>query len=246
MILGDYHTHTVYSHGKSTIEENCQAAVKAGLKEIAITDHGFAHLSYGVRQKKFLEMTNDIKMARLKFPELKIYLGMECNLLDSRGGVDLNQDEVAALDLIVLGYHRFVKASSVGGFFKFNLPVFMSAIFKTSSRRKTANTDAFIKAMDRYPVAIISHPSLGIDVDLQELAKAAKHFGTYLELNGKRVSLSRLDADTALTEGAEFIVNSDAHSADRVGEISKPLSFIKESGILTQNIANWDKLPNFR
>ena len=49
--LGDYHTHTIYSrkkfipyyHAKGTIEENILEAKKVGLKEIAITDHGFNH-----------------------------------------------------------------------------------------------------------------------------------------------------------------------------------------------------------
>lgn len=40
-ILGDYHTHTVFSHGHGSIEDNVKAAIKMGLKEIAITDHGF-------------------------------------------------------------------------------------------------------------------------------------------------------------------------------------------------------------
>ena len=49
-ILGDYHTHTVFSHGHGSIEDNVKAAIKMGLKEIAITDHGFSHNSYGVRR----------------------------------------------------------------------------------------------------------------------------------------------------------------------------------------------------
>jgi len=246
VILGDYHTHTIYSHGKGTILENCAQAAEIGLKEIAVTEHGFAHLSYGVRRKRFDDMVKDIEAARLEFPQLKIFFGMECNLLDNRGGLDLREDDLKNFDLIILGYHRFVKASSFGDFFKFNLPVFMSAVFKTSSKRRTANTDAFIKAMERFPVAFLSHPNFGIDVDIKELSRAAKALGVFLELNGKRVALSRADADIILNEGAEFVVNSDAHSSERVAEVSKPLKFIEEAGISYKNIANWDKLPVFR
>ena len=33
-ILYDYHTHTVFSHGKGSIEDNVLSARKLGLKEI--------------------------------------------------------------------------------------------------------------------------------------------------------------------------------------------------------------------
>ena len=40
-LTADYHTHTPYSHGKNTVLENAVAAKAKGLKEIAITDHGY-------------------------------------------------------------------------------------------------------------------------------------------------------------------------------------------------------------
>ena len=47
-MIWDIHTHTTYSHGKGTIEENVNAALALGLEEIAITDHGPGHLTYGI------------------------------------------------------------------------------------------------------------------------------------------------------------------------------------------------------
>ena len=46
LLTGDYHTHTVYSHGKGTVLENAIQAKALGLKEIAITDHGFEQLAF--------------------------------------------------------------------------------------------------------------------------------------------------------------------------------------------------------
>ena len=52
LLTGDYHTHTVYSHGKGTVLENAMQAKALGLKEIAITDHGFEQLAFGIKNKK--------------------------------------------------------------------------------------------------------------------------------------------------------------------------------------------------
>ena len=43
ILTGDYHTHTQYSHGKNTVEENAKQAKELGLQEIGICDHGFSH-----------------------------------------------------------------------------------------------------------------------------------------------------------------------------------------------------------
>ena len=57
MIYGDYHTHTTYSHGKGSVEDNVKAAIAAGLREIAITDHGPRHLLAGVKKKRLPEFS---------------------------------------------------------------------------------------------------------------------------------------------------------------------------------------------
>ena len=51
ILFGDYHTHTIYTHGKSTIEENVLVAIKKGLKEVAITEHSYKHLLILLKEK---------------------------------------------------------------------------------------------------------------------------------------------------------------------------------------------------
>ena len=45
----DHHTHTIYSHGKGSIEDNVRVAAARGLKSVAVTDHGPGHLTYGLK-----------------------------------------------------------------------------------------------------------------------------------------------------------------------------------------------------
>ena len=44
ILYGDYHTHTIYTHGTGSIEDNVKTAIKRGLKQIAITEHSFSHM----------------------------------------------------------------------------------------------------------------------------------------------------------------------------------------------------------
>ena len=107
MYLGDYHTHTVYSHGKGTIEENVLQARKKGLKQIAVTDHGFGHIAYGVKRGKFAEMRKETDRLNAQYPDIKVLLGLECNLISSDGDIDLREGEEKLLDVIVCGFHKF-------------------------------------------------------------------------------------------------------------------------------------------
>ncbi len=245
-ILGDYHTHTIYSHGRGTIEENVKAAINVGLKEIAITDHGFWHGSYGVRRMDLPEIKSEIRSLRIKYPQIKIYLGLEANIVDGNGRVDIEDGDDEWLDVLVCGFHKFTRTTSVKEFFGFGVPNFVSGLTKFSSKQIAKNTDAYVKAMDRYKIDIISHPNYGIKTDIKEIARAAAHYGVLLELNGKKVSMTDNEIETMLNENATLIIDSDAHSPQRVGYFGVPLSYVDRLNIPLERIANFDKLPSLR
>ena len=60
ILFGDYHTHTIYTHGKSTIEENVLVAIKKGLKEVAITEHSYKHFAHPVKRKNIKVMREEV------------------------------------------------------------------------------------------------------------------------------------------------------------------------------------------
>ena len=94
-ITGDFHTHSVHSkvgpyiHGKGKIIENVAAAAFKGLKEVAITDHGPSDF-YGLSLKKIPEMRADIADAIKAFPRVKVYLGVEADIVDTPNGLDIS------------------------------------------------------------------------------------------------------------------------------------------------------------
>ena len=60
-LIGDFHTHTTYTHGTSIIEENVKKAQELGLKAIAITEHSYQskyHIKHGDLDKMRAEIEN--------------------------------------------------------------------------------------------------------------------------------------------------------------------------------------------
>lgn len=242
-LYGDYHTHTVFSHGKGSIEDNAGFAVSKGLRQLAVADHGFNHIAYGVRRRQMKKVREQVAAAREKYPELEIFVSVEANLLDSKGHIDVLESDKQYLDIVVCGYHKFVYSGSLGSPFTFLLP---NNIGSTSKRTMVRNTDAYVKALEKNTIDILSHPGNFCKCDIREVARACKHFGTYFELNGKRIKISDEELGLAAGEDCEFIVNSDAHTPDRVGDVASALAAAGRVGIPVERIANIDRLPSFR
>ncbi len=243
---GDYHTHTVFSHGKGTIEENVVAAIDKGLKELAITDHGFRHLTFNVSRKGYEQMRREVTELRQKYPQINIRLGVEANLRSYDGKVDVTEEDVAKLDVMVCGYHKLVLPKYASEFFTFFLNNLIKGESKNDRKRMVKNTDAYLKMLENYDVDVISHINYGIATDAVEIARACKHYGTYVELNGKRINITDKELEIMANEGVSFICDSDAHSVDRIGDFTLPQATIERVGIPYELISNWEKLPTFR
>ena len=101
-LLADYHTHTKYSrnhHGKGTIEENVRVAYEKGLRQIAITDHGFNQKLYGVRRKDIPKVRAEIEDAKERYP-IDVLLGVEANLISSQGDIDIIPEKYMKLYML--------------------------------------------------------------------------------------------------------------------------------------------------
>ena len=104
-----------------------------------------------------------------------------------------------------------------------------------------------IEVIKKNPVDVITHLNFCSFLDPVEVAKVASDYGTYIELNAKKVHLSDEDLFRVYNTGARFIIDSDAHTPDRVGEISLIENTLKRINFPIDRIDNIDgKLPDFR
>jgi putative hydrolase len=199
MIEADLHVHSLFSDcGLHTYLELLERAHHIGLKAIAVTDHG---LTLGGR------LTSTF-FDRLKSPyaDLTLYKGIELNVLDEQGKVDLPRQYLPHIDILLLGLHPNLAPLS-----------------------RERNTGALIAAIEKnHCIDIISHPNDPVyPVDYARLAQAARRAGVALELNNSKILYSRSTVDDTLKLvqtckeiGCLMAVNSDTHAILELGDDS--------------------------
>ena len=244
----DYHTHTVFSHGKGDVIDNARTAAEKGLKELGIADHGFAHPAFGLRKRKLPELKKRIENAK-KETGVNVLLGIESNIIGTDGTTDLKPELYDDFDIFLAGVHKFVKYKFGTAFSLFLPNLFNSAVKKKDVPKSLIrrNTQTYINVIKNNPVDVITHLNFCCFADAAEVAKAAADYGTYIELNSKKVHLSDDELYEVLKTDVKFVINSDAHSPSRVGEISLVEKMLERTGFPTERIANIDgRLPEFR
>ncbi|MEF9952361.1 MAG: PHP domain-containing protein [Clostridium sp.] len=238
-IIADYHTHTVYSHGKGSIEDNVKVALEKNLKEIVISDHGPGHYLFGVKKKNLFKMREEIDNLQKKYPNIKIMLGVEANITSIDGDIDLDNETLKIIDKLLVGFHFGVTGKTLLDNNKLFIMPRIGKLYKGAEDYNKENiTKAVINAIMKNNIDVLTHPGDKSPVDISLVAKAAKERGTLLEINAGHKHLTVEDAKIALSEGADFIINSDAHMPSRVGEVSCAIEIATKANIPVSRIKN--------
>jgi putative hydrolase len=218
MLQVDLHSHTLFSRcGLHTAMEMLNQAKAVGLKGLAITDHGLT-LGGHLNGPFFNRLYDPV-------PGVKLFKGVECNVLDDGGHIDLPMQWIQYLDVVLVGLHPNLKG--------------------ILSRRHT--TDMLVAALERNPyVDIVSHPnSPDFMVDFEQVAQAALKHGIALELNNSKsrpgyatdeVTLDLIK--TCKEVGCTMAVSSDAHAITEVGDDSYVRGFLEDNEFPEELIVN--------
>lgn len=199
----DTHTHTLSSgHAYSTIIENAQAAAAKGLKMFCNTDHaslmpGAPHFWYFANQRVLPRFLEGVAVLR----------GVEANIINTAGEVDLDNTVLAKLDWVIASLHE--------------------PVFKPMTR--SDHTEALINAIQSGVVDAIGHPgNPNYDFDFETVIRTAAKNNVLVEINNSSLGRSRVGsaprcediAALAKELGARITTGSDAHFAADVGNFS--------------------------
>lgn len=222
-LLADLHTHSVASgHAYSTILELAEAASARGLEALGVMDHGPA-LGGAPDEVYFW----NLRSLPLQVAGVTLLTGVEANILDEDGTIDLPDGLLARLDVVGIGLHRG---------------------WGVASDDVAANTRALINAMANPLVDLVTHPGR-VPVETHAVVEAAVRHGVALELNDHSWGpASRAEARerereliaAASAAGAALAIGSDAHFVDRVGAFSQALAVAAEMGLAEDRVLNRD------
>ncbi|MBN1130362.1 MAG: PHP domain-containing protein [Chitinispirillaceae bacterium] len=221
MLTVDLHVHSLFSScGLHTVLELVDQARRIGLKAMAITDHGPA-VGTGHLTSVFFERFN------CPYDDLVLYKGIELNLLDEKGNIDMVWPFMPFVDLLLLGIHP-------------NLP-------PHAAREKY--TGMLLAAIEKNTfVDIITHPNdPAYPLDYVRLAKKAKKTGIALELNNSKILYNRSTVEDTLEliaackqVGCLIAVNSDTHAILELGGDESVRPLLDRAGFPADLVVNRD------
>ncbi len=221
-IRGDLHIHSNYTDGKASIKEMALAAMDMGYEYIAITDHS-KHLTVakGLDEERILKQFEEIDRLNEEL-DIVILKGIECDILED-GSLDLPDSILKRLDVVLGAIH-----------FKFNLS-------------KREQTKRVIKAIKNPYFNILAHPTGRVighrnayEIDMDEVIKAAKGEGVFLEINSQpeRLDLNDVLAKAAKENGNLFAISTDSHDIDSLKFIEYGINQARRGWIEKRDVIN--------
>ncbi|MBN2260542.1 MAG: PHP domain-containing protein [Clostridiales bacterium] len=221
-ILVDAHVHTIASgHAYSTINDYIEEAKLKRLEMIAFTDH--AQAMPGTADPFYFY--NQVVIPR-EVEGVKILRGIEANIIDFDGNIDVEERLFERLDLVIGSFHPIC--------------------FPTGT--KSENTKAYIEMMKKGRVQIIGHPgNLQVKIDIVALIKAAKLYDVAIEINNATFTTpsrsgSEKNCEELISLGIEhdvlFCISSDAHIRYDLGNFTNAMKLIEKYKIPEKNIIN--------
>ena len=226
--LLDVHTHTIVSgHAFSTLAEMVCEAQRQGLQVLGITEHGPA--IPGTCAPIYFR---NIPVVPRRWGDLRLLLGAEVNILNTKGELDMDEYYLRRLDLCIAGIH--------------------GACWTPGTPEE--NTRGMIAAIRNPWVHIISHPGDGTaELIYEPIVEAAREAHTLLEINSSSMRPARhfgAARDNYLEilrlckrMQVPVIVGSDAHIALDIANYEYSLPLLREVDFPEQLVVN-DK-PDF-
>ena len=221
----DPHTHTIMSgHAYSSLQEMVTAAQEKNLEILGITEH-----APGIPGTCNPIYFRNLHVVPRRHGNLRLLLGAELNILDTKGSLDLDEYYYKMIDIRIAGIHLLCWQ---GGTIE-------------------ENTDGMLAAIRNPWTQIISHPGDGTaDLLFEPIVLAAKETKTLLEINNSSLNPNR-KKEKARANNLEIlrlckryevpvVLGSDAHISYDIANYGFIWPLLQETNFPDELIMNYD------
>lgn len=225
-IIADLHTHSIASaHAYSTIKEMCATAHEKGLYALAITDH--AKLMPGAPQEVGYFANMPPSLPR-NYEGVLFIPGVEGNVCDFEGNMDIPERDYKALDWVVASIHDLPNIEGL----------------RNPDIDKC--TQMWTNIAKNPHINIIGHcgdPRFEFDYEKVIPIFAENH--KLIEINShsfdvreQNIPNCRRIAEICMKHGIELVVSSDAHSDAQIADHKMALKMLEEINFPEELILN--------
>lgn len=217
----DYHVHSVFSDGVSTLAQNVHVARQRGLRRICLVDHVRRDTTWVPR---FVSAVQQLR----ELPGIEILAGVEAKILDRAGRLDLPAAaaDMAGLDLVLIADHQFpadlgpvapqeIRAALGSGELS-PQEVIGCLVEATASALGLAERPVLAHLFSVLPKIGLAEPDVP-DSMLSLLANRARAAGAMVEVNEKWSCPSAWTLRAPAAAGVPVVASTDSHDCKDIG-----------------------------
>ncbi len=223
-IIADTHTHTIAStHAYATAAEMIAEAARLGLYALGITDHG-----PDMPGSPQIWYFNNLRAIPQTYMGVRVLKGVEANLTDFDGSIDLTEDTLSCLEWVVASIHDITLDQS-----------------KTRVSVDSVS-QLYLNAAKNPRINVIGHcgtPAYRFDYErvLPELAANGK----LIEINDSAFKNNKSSVPNCIEiakickrKSIPIIVNTDAHFTTQLGRFDGSIKMLEEIGFPEELVVN--------
>ena len=215
----DFHVHSVFSDGASTLAENVEVARERGLRTLCLTDHVRRDTTW---VPSFVAAVAEYR----QLPGLRVLAGVEAKILYTSGTLDVPSGLDDGIDLVLIADHRF--PADNGPLHPAEVRAAIEYGGMTAAEAIERLCEATANAVSPARPMLLAHlfsvlPKIGLkeemvpDPLLAKLAGRVAEAGVMVEVNEKWSSPSVRTAVAMAGAGVHVVAGSDSHHCSSIG-----------------------------
>ena len=254
-ILGDVHTHTLYSrHAYSTIQENVEAAAAAGLELLGSADH-FSHMLYPEQHLRNFQYFINMDIWPRTWHGVTLLRAAEVDIIGLKGEL-FGQDLPISNDI---SGRKLERPTTLFGRIAPRMDYLVTSVHDrafTEGASLAQTTEMYVRALEEPKVFILGHTGRSsVPYDLDEVLTCAKEHHKLIELNehslgldpdGRYRTACGKIAQRCAELGVGVTVDSDAHMAWQIGQYDSVTAMLEEIHFPEELIMNRGREPFLR